>query len=153
MAKDLGVRYLKCRTDSQLVAGQISGEYQTREPILQKYYQITRNLILQFEDVSVEHVPQNNNDRADVLSTLASTRKIGQHRTLIQEVLNTPSWDRDDVLELQVGESSWMTPILDFLMNDLLLEDKVEAAKVRRLATSHTIVGVNSSGDGSLLLY
>jgi len=34
LAKDLGVRNLKCQIDSQLVAGQMNGEYQAREPLL-----------------------------------------------------------------------------------------------------------------------
>jgi len=34
LAKDLGVRSLKCQTDSQLVAGQMNGEYQAKEPLL-----------------------------------------------------------------------------------------------------------------------
>jgi len=34
LAKDLGVRSLKCQTDSQLVASQMNGEYQAKEPLL-----------------------------------------------------------------------------------------------------------------------
>lgn len=46
LPKYLGVRSLKCQTDSQLVTGQMNGEYQAREPLLQKYYNIFRNLVL-----------------------------------------------------------------------------------------------------------
>jgi len=44
LAKDLGVRNLKCQTNSQLVAGQMNGEYQAREPLLKKNYHIAQNL-------------------------------------------------------------------------------------------------------------
>jgi len=37
------------------------------------------------------------------------------------------------------GES-WMTPILNFLISNLLLEDQAEAKKVKRQATSYTVV-------------
>lgn len=47
-----------------------------------------------------------------------------QYRTLIQEVLNTPSWDHEDVFEIQINRGSWMTPILNFLINDTLLRTK-----------------------------
>jgi len=140
LAKDLGVRCLRCQTDLQLVAGQVNGEYQAREPLLQKYHNMTKKLMLQFEEVSIVHVPRCNNARADVLSKLMSTRKTGQHKTLIQEVLNTPSWDRDYVLEIQIRENSWMTPILNFLMHDILPEDRAEAKKIRRQAASNTVV-------------
>jgi len=98
LAKDLEVRCLRCQTDSQLVAGQMNGEYQAREPLLQKYHNMTKRLSLQFEEFNIVHIPRCDNARAEILSKLASTRKTGQHRTLIQEVLNTPSWDRDYVL-------------------------------------------------------
>jgi len=38
LARDLGVRNLRCKTDSQLVASQMNEEYQTQEPWFQKYY-------------------------------------------------------------------------------------------------------------------
>jgi len=100
LTKDLGVKSLKCQTDLQLATGQMNGEYQAREPLLHKYNHIARNLVLQFEEVSIIHVPQTNNDRADILSKLASTKKTGQQRTLIHEVLNTSSWHQDNVLEV-----------------------------------------------------
>jgi len=32
---------------------------------------------------------------------MAITKKVGQHMTLIQETLNTPSWDNEEVLHIQ----------------------------------------------------
>jgi len=52
------------------------------------------------------HVPRTKNYRADVLSKLASSKKVSQHRTLIQEVLHTPSWDHKDVFAIQTGGDS-----------------------------------------------
>jgi len=101
---------------------------------------MARNLILQFVDVVIVHVPRASNDRADILSKLASTKKPGQHRTLIQEVLNTPSWDQESTFEIQPGVTSWMTPILDFLVNDVLPASNSEARKIRRQAASFTII-------------
>jgi len=109
-------------------------EYQAREPLLQKYYNLTRILILQFEDATIVHVPRANNDTTDVLSKLANTKKPGQYKTLIQEVLNTPSWDHEGMFEIQPEAASWMTPILEFLVNDVLPEDNTKARRVRRQA-------------------
>jgi len=91
LARDLGVKNLKCQTDSQLIAGQMNGDYQAREPLLQRYYHVEKNLILHFDEANIIHVPRAENDRADFLSKLVSTKKIGQHRTLMQEVLYAPS--------------------------------------------------------------
>jgi len=106
LARDIGVRNLRCKTDSQLVTSQMNGEYQTRESLLQKYYGIARNLILQFDEVHIIHVPRTENDKADLLFKLASSKRVGQFRMLIQETLRTPSWDHEDVFEIQTGEGS-----------------------------------------------
>jgi len=34
LIKELGVKQLKCQSDSQLITGQINGEFQNREPLL-----------------------------------------------------------------------------------------------------------------------
>jgi len=141
LARDLGVKNLRCQTDSQLIAGQMNGDYQAREPLLQRYYHVARNLTLHFNEANIVHVPRAENDRADVLSKLASTKKVGQHRTLMQEVLYAPSWNQEDVFEIRNGGENWMTPILNFLVHDTLPENEAEARKVRRQATSYTVVG------------
>ena len=97
LARELGVKKLKCQSDSQLVTGQINGEFQTKEPLLQKYYHMAKHLIDKFEKFTMNHVPRTSNEQANILSKLASTKKVGQHKTLIQENLMTPSWDHIDV--------------------------------------------------------
>jgi len=72
--------------------------FKQKEPLLQKYYHIIKNLINQFEKFSMSHVPRVANEHANVLPKLANTNKVGQHRTLIQENLTSPSWDHIDVL-------------------------------------------------------
>jgi len=38
LAKDLGVEYLICLSDSQLIVGQTNGTFQVKDPLLKKYY-------------------------------------------------------------------------------------------------------------------
>jgi len=80
------------------------------------------------------------NDRDDILSKLTSAKKVGQHRTLIQEVLNTPSRDHENVFAIQDGKGNWMTPILNFLVNDILPEDQTKAKKLWRQTASYTVL-------------
>jgi len=80
-----------------MIAGQIKGEYQTKELLLQKYYQMVKKFIASFTEFAITHIPQEQNDRAGFLSKLTSRRKSSQHRTLIQEALSSPGWDSDEV--------------------------------------------------------
>ena len=59
-----------------------------------------KNLISRFDKFKAINVSRAFNDSVDVLSKLVNTKKTGQFLTLIQETLNTPSWDYDDVLHI-----------------------------------------------------
>ena len=94
IAKDLGARKIRIFTDSQLVASQVTGDYQVREDHLQQYVQLVLEKMKEFEAVEVTHVPREQNTRADILSKLARTRTTNGNKTVIQEVLNEPSVQR-----------------------------------------------------------
>ena len=61
----LKLESLDIRTDSELVARQISGEYKVKEPTLQPFFQLARHLQIQFKGASVRHVPREQNKLAD----------------------------------------------------------------------------------------
>jgi len=108
----------------------MNDDYQAREPFLQRYYQVTKNLTLHFDVANIVHVPRIENDRADVLPKLATTKKIGQHKTLMQEVLYAPSWNLEDVFEIHNEGDNWMTHILNFLIHNTLPENEAETELV-----------------------
>lgn len=57
IAKDMGAKRFKICIDSQLVASQVTGEYQVREEHLQEYVQLVQTKIKEFNSVEVVHVP------------------------------------------------------------------------------------------------
>jgi ribonuclease HI len=61
----LRLEAIDVRTDSELVARQISGQYKVKEPSLQPYFQLARHLQKQFREASVRHVPREQNTLAD----------------------------------------------------------------------------------------
>jgi len=66
-------------------------------------------------------------------------KKVGQHRTLIQENLTSPSWDHIDVFQINAGKSNWMTPIVEYLDNEVLPDDEKEAKRVRRQTSFYVL--------------
>ncbi|CAJ2657743.1 unnamed protein product [Trifolium pratense] len=87
LAKDMEVKELKAMSDSQLVTNQVSGKFQTKEPQLIKYVEGVQSLAKHFDSFELVYVPREQNMRADLLSKLASTKKPGSHRTVIQETI------------------------------------------------------------------
>ncbi|XP_027932817.1 uncharacterized protein LOC114188434 [Vigna unguiculata] len=73
------------------------------------------NLISKLEEFKIDHVPQRDNARADLLSKLASTKKKGCYRSLIQQVLTVPSIQTQvECFEITTQES-WMSPFITYL--------------------------------------
>ncbi|XP_057432567.1 uncharacterized protein LOC130725345 [Lotus japonicus] len=144
LAIELGVQKLFIKGDSQLVVKQVKGEYQVKDPQLSKYLEVVHRLMMEIEKIRIEHVPRSQNERADVLAKLASTGRLGNYQTVIQETLPRPSIDLVEVKLKAVksvieGEPSWMEPIKTFLKsppkdNDLNTKEK------RREASFYTLI-------------
>ena len=105
LAKEMGAQSLLAKSDSQLVTGQVTGEYQAKDPQMAaylRYVQVLKGAFATFESV---HVPREQNARVDLLAKLASSGKGGRQRTVIQETLKTPlkfvADNRVDVLHIR----------------------------------------------------
>ncbi|XP_057432548.1 uncharacterized protein LOC130725323 [Lotus japonicus] len=109
LAIEMGVKSITIKTDSQIVSRQIQGEYQAKDAQLAKYLVKAQGLIKQIGEVQINHVPRDENTRADILSKLASTKKPGNNKSVIQEVLNNPSIEADEVMAVPaVASLDWM---------------------------------------------
>ncbi len=63
-----GARVVELRLDSELVARQLMGRYKVRDPKLQEKYLQVSALIARLEDISITHVPREQNGEADRLA-------------------------------------------------------------------------------------
>jgi ribonuclease HI len=140
LAKEMEVTDLRAKSDSQLVTNQVSGEYQTKDPQLMKYLERVNKLKDQFNTFELIFVPREQNSRADLLSKLASTKKLGNNRTVIQEVISKPSTEDTEIVMI-VEEEDWRGPITKYLQNETLPPEKEEANKLRKVAVHYTILG------------
>jgi len=98
----------------------------------------------EFETVEVTHVPREQNTRADILSKLASTRTANVNKTVIQEVLNEPSVQRQQSQPLDInaiiGMEDWRAPITRYIRSGELPSDPSERTKLKPRACSFTLV-------------
>ena len=96
-----------------------------------------------FKTWEVEHIPRERNSQADVLSKLASTRKKGGNKSIIQEMLPRPSIEKPTkLLDVDVisDNNCWMTPVYNYLTNGELPANSMEASKTKRRACSYVLV-------------
>src|SRR5262249_35442102 len=67
LANNIGIRSLRVTNDSQLVVGQINGEFEARDETMTMYLLKVRGLMLLFETCLVKKVPRSKNRQADIL--------------------------------------------------------------------------------------
>ncbi|RDX85693.1 hypothetical protein CR513_33078, partial [Mucuna pruriens] len=84
LTKELGVKVLAIKSDSQLV----NGECQAKDLQLTRYLGAIKAQVETLEGFTLLHVPQEQNERADLLAKLASTQKGGLNRT--DKILEDP---------------------------------------------------------------
>ncbi|PNX86818.1 gag-pol polyprotein, partial [Trifolium pratense] len=140
LAKEMEVKNLRAMSDSQLVTNQVSGKFQTKEPQLIKYVEGVQSLAKHFESFELVYVPREQNMRADLLSKLASTKKPGSHRTVIQETIKTPSISGEGLM-MVIEEENWRSPIIWYLQKDELPKEKEKAFKLKKMAAWYSMVG------------
>ncbi|XP_057418426.1 uncharacterized protein LOC130712618 [Lotus japonicus] len=134
LAIEVQIDSLLVRTNSLLVASQDNGKFQVKEPTLIKYVEHVRLLMGRLQQVVVEFVPRAQNQRADALAKLASTRKPGNNRSVIQETLANPSIEGDLVASVDLQET-WMNPIIDILAGEP--SDVVKYSKAQKREAGH----------------
>ena len=67
----LGIRRLRVRMDSQLVVRQLRGEYKVKHPGLKPLHAEAIERVRRFRSFHIEHVPREDNSRADALANAA----------------------------------------------------------------------------------
>jgi len=68
VARDFGFDDVHIRGDSELIVKQVRGEWDTNDPELRENRVRVRELLTDFDDWQIEHVPREINDRADQLA-------------------------------------------------------------------------------------
>ena len=77
-AKSLGIQNIKVFMDSELLVRQIKGIYRVKNTKLIPLWIKTMNILKEFSDYSVNHVPREMNKEADSLARRAAAQKQGK---------------------------------------------------------------------------
>ncbi|XP_016178934.1 uncharacterized protein LOC107621425 [Arachis ipaensis] len=125
------VQSLTAHCDSLLVVQQIRGEFQVKDPLLEQYWLIAKDLISNFSSFTILHVHREQNVRADILSKLAATRANTQTSALSQRTLTKPS------IELLYIENinhlhDWRKPFLEYIYTGTIPSDEINPQQFRR---------------------
>ncbi|RDY08210.1 hypothetical protein CR513_07576, partial [Mucuna pruriens] len=89
LALEVGTKRVMCKSNSQLVVGQVSREFQAKEPHMFRYCHNVIRMLQNFEAHELKHIPRDENTKVDLLAKLASTKKPWQHHIVIQKTIKS----------------------------------------------------------------
>ena len=105
-----------------------------------KYYHIAKTFIDNFECFEMYYISRESNTKVNLVSKLANTKKVEHLKTIIQETLQTPTIDAEEVMAREEKEPSWRTPYKNFLIQGVLPLNKDEARCLKRKANYYIIL-------------
>ncbi|XP_071686854.1 uncharacterized protein [Rutidosis leptorrhynchoides] len=140
IAHKMNVTKLRAFTDSQFVANQFSCSFDAHDPSMQRYLKLLQEPAVRFEHFELAQVPRSQNKKADALSKLAALTFSHFQKQVWVEELPSKSIDNDlMVASVEEEHPNWMEPILQYIRNNVLSNDKREARLVRERAPMYII--------------
>ncbi|XP_068504556.1 uncharacterized protein [Phaseolus vulgaris] len=164
LAKEMGARVLLAKSDSLLITGQVTGEFQAKDPQMAAYLEHVQELRKSFVSFEVVHVPRGGRQRTVIQETLKIPRafvadhqvlqiyksKEGMsrgHKSLSQETLRTPRIRAFPVGEIKMTQvctvhepDTWITPYQRYMADGVLPMDPTEARKVKKNSSKFTLI-------------
>ncbi|KAL5564249.1 hypothetical protein UlMin_027413 [Ulmus minor] len=99
------------------------------------YLEKVKEMLGQFDTVTIMQVPRVENANADALAHLATSLEERLLKIVPIEVLESPIIDKPEQVGPIITWPCWMDPIISFLCDGTLPKDKFEARRLRyRLA-------------------
>src|SRR3954471_10185185 len=96
VAKDIGIKRIVCCGDSDLVAQQVDGTWNARNPVMAAYQDEVDEIAKSFLGYEVKYMPREQNEAADLLSKLGSGCKRIPPRVFLKN-LRTSSMKGADI--------------------------------------------------------
>ena len=90
VAKEMNLSRVRCLGDSDLVAQQVSGTWDSKDPRMAAYHQAVDVITSHFKGYQVDHIDRRKNEAADAFSRLGSQRKPVPPNVFL-DVLRHPS--------------------------------------------------------------
>ena len=131
------IESLTIKSDSQLVVGQVKGEYEAKEERMRKYLTVAKSLLTQFKKVELLQIPREENEAVDRLARLASS---GVEIEGFVEIQGRPSIEEEALNPISFS-TTWMLPIIRYLKEGTLPADRVETHKLRIRASRFQLLG------------
>ena len=135
LAKSFGAELVVVQGDLQLIINQVNGMCEAKEDRMKKCLSKVKQPVKKFKEASFVQLPNEENMEADVLAKAALAGGAMDKYDKIQYML---SIDPPKIQQVE-GEENWMTPIVIYLKDGRLLEDKGLLSVLLKVLSSRQI--------------
>ena len=94
------------------------------------YLEKVQELMGQCDAATITQVPRNENSNVDALAHLTIALEDSLLKTIPLDFLEEPSTNKSQQVNKITSKPSWIDPIIAYLRNGVLLEDKFEACRL-----------------------
>ncbi|KAF7112289.1 hypothetical protein RHSIM_RhsimUnG0243900 [Rhododendron simsii] len=125
LASAVGASHVLAKSDSQLVVGQVLGEYTIKEEVMQRYVDRVKAQVAKLQSFNNVRILREENNEADYLAKLATAKEDAIPQNTPIRYLESPSIFSSYIQVQAINYSdSWTGPIVDYITNGTLPEDK-----------------------------
>ena len=136
LAKSVEADSILVLGDSQLVIGQVNGVCEAKEDRMKKYLKKVVRLVKKFKKADFIQILREENAEADILAKEASASEAVDELDAVQYM---PSIDLPEMLQIE-GDENWMIPIVSYLKDGKLPEEKDEARKLKVKSARYVLI-------------
>lgn len=126
LAIELEVKILDIFGDSQLVVKQLNKEFKARNDRMAAYLAFSLVLLQIITSCKITNIAREENQWADALSKLASSALPSEKEPIYVRERTSSSLDQVCINEFH-DSIDWLQPILDYIVNNKIPEDKHKA--------------------------
>ena len=135
----MGLKKIVLKSDSQLVIGQVRGDFEVKETRMQKYLKLVNQLVSIFLHTEFVQIPRDQNIEADKVARSASADNLGNMNDWKLEEQNSPNINELQTFPIHTS-LRWTNPILLFLRDRRLAPNPEEARKIQKHATRFMVL-------------
>ena len=137
LAKAAGAISVVIYYDSQVITNQINGDYECKGARMKLYLDQVKRRVDDLR-AKIIQIPRGENEQADRLAKAALAEHMITHGNVLSFVQLSPLIDSSEVQE--IGSSNWTTTIASYLKDDIFLNEKEAARKVKVRAVRFVLI-------------
>ncbi|KAL0854257.1 hypothetical protein Bca101_059409 [Brassica carinata] len=140
LVHQMGKENIQVFSDSQLIINQVQGEYQAKDDSMIRYLAVGQRLLKKFRNSKLTQIPREQNSQADALANLGSALETKNQMSislLVLQWIDTLEKSPSEAISAVEEGETLMTPIIRYLENDILPDDRNESRRIKKKAARY----------------